>query len=100
MLRAVVVSRLLWVGSQVCLMYVYLMYACMYVCIYVCIVCMYVSYVCMYVCMYVYTCIYCDPISPPILYTHIHTYIHTCYVLTKPPIPSSRYNHFVVLRPV
>ena len=37
MLRAAVVSRLLWVGSQVCLMYVCLMYVClMYVCMYVC----------------------------------------------------------------
>ena len=35
-------------------------------------------YACMYGCMYVYT----------------------CCVLTNPPIPSSRCNHFVVLRPV
>ena len=27
-------------------------------------------------------------------------YVHTCYVLTKPPIPSSRCKCFVVLRPV
>ena len=41
-------------------------------------VCMYIRmYVCMYVCMYVYI----------------------CCVLTKPPIPSSRCEHFVNLRP-
>jgi hypothetical protein len=38
---------------------------------------------CMFVCMYV--CMY---------------YIRTCYVLTKPPIPSSRCKHYVILRPV
>jgi hypothetical protein len=31
---------------------------------------------------------------------YIHTYVHTCYVLTNPPIPSSRCKCFVFLRPV
>jgi hypothetical protein len=30
----------------------------------------------------------------------IRMYIRTCYVLTNPPIPSSRSKYFVVLRPV
>jgi hypothetical protein len=38
--------------------------------------------------MYIYTCMY------------VYTYVHTCCVLTNTPIPSSRCNHFVVLRPV
>jgi len=40
------------------------------------------------VCMYVYICMY------------VYTYVHTYYVLTNPPIPSSRCKCFVVLRPV
>jgi len=55
------------------------MYVCMYVCISVHL------YICMSVCLYV--CMY------------IHTYIRMCYVLTNPPIPSSRCKDFVVLRP-
>ncbi len=34
------------------------------------------------------------------IYIHVCIYVYTCYVLTNPPIPSSRCNHFVVLRPV
>jgi hypothetical protein len=30
----------------------------------------------------------------------VYTYVHTCYVLTNPPIPSSRCKCFVFLRPV
>jgi hypothetical protein len=40
-------------------------------------------YVCMYVCICMCICMY----------------VYTCYVLTKPPIPSSRCKHFVFLRP-
>ncbi len=60
-------------GLQVCKYVIYMMCVC-------------VSYggvyVCMRVCLYVYI-----------------IRIHTCYVLTKPPIPSSRCKCFVVLRP-
>jgi hypothetical protein len=31
---------------------------------------------------------------------YVYTNVHTCYVLTKPPIPSSRCKHYVFLRPV
>ena len=40
------------------------------------------------------------PTTYPHTYVWIHTYVHTCYVLTKPPIPSSRCKDFVFLRPV
>ena len=44
----------------------------------------------------------CVPIYIYIMCMYVYTYVHvhTCYVLTHPPIPSSRCNHFVVLRPV
>ena len=35
-----------------------------------------------------------------IMYACIHTHVYTCYVLSNPPIPSSRCKYFVVLRPV
>jgi hypothetical protein len=38
--------------------------------------------------------------SPVIVYMYVCVYVYTCYVLTKPPIPSSRCKCFVFLRPV
>jgi hypothetical protein len=55
-----------------------------------------VGLVCVCVCMYayIYVCV-CVCVC-----VCLYTYVHTCYVLTNPPIPSSRCKYFVVLRPV
>ena len=41
------------------------------------------------ICMCVCVCVCMD----------VRMYVYTCYVLTSPPIPSSRCKHFVGLRP-
>jgi hypothetical protein len=58
-------------------------------------VCVYV-YMCVCVCVCVSVCIYICMVAC----MKLCMYVHTCYVLTKPPIPSSRCKCFVFLRPV
>jgi hypothetical protein len=60
---------------------------CVCVCVCVCVLYIYIhihTYVCMYVRMY----------------GHVRMYVHTCCVIINPPIPSSRFKHFVFLRPI
>jgi hypothetical protein len=52
-------------------------------------------YVCIYVCMYVYLYIH----MYMYMYMYMCMYLHTCYVLTNPPIPSSRCKHYMFWRP-
>jgi hypothetical protein len=52
---------------------------------------LYIICKCMCTCICIYMCIY--------MYVYVYVYIPTCCVLTKPPIPSSRSNHFIKLRP-
>jgi hypothetical protein len=58
----------------------------------------------MYVCIHTHCWALCGiphtAARRPICIYVLHTYVHTCYVLTNPPIPSSRCKCFVFLRPV
>jgi hypothetical protein len=52
------------------------------------------TYICIFVCTYIRMYVHKN------IQKYVCMYIHTCYVLTNPPIPSSRCKYFVVLRPV